>query len=78
MQPTPLPLLVPRGVTYAALASGGGTSYAITTSGDVYAWGENDHGQVGDGTTQTAFVPVLVASGASLISSTARDVVVGC
>lgn len=76
--PTPTSLPVPGGVTYAVLASGGGTSYAITTSGEVYAWGANDHGEVGDGNTRTAFVPARVAFGASVISATARDVVVGC
>jgi alpha-tubulin suppressor-like RCC1 family protein len=77
-QLAPVQFRAPAGTTYALLASGGGTSYAITTSGDVYAWGESDYGQAGDGSTGTAFIPALVASGASLISSTARDVVVGC
>lgn len=76
-QLTPRRIHAPAGVTYATLASGGGTSYAITTSGDVYAWGQNNYGQVGNGTTRQASSPVLVASSASLISSTAKNVVVG-
>jgi alpha-tubulin suppressor-like RCC1 family protein len=75
---TPVPIRAPNGVTYAILASGAGTSYAITTTGDVYAWGENDRGQVGNGTTTEQKTPVQVASMASFISSTAHDVVAGC
>jgi alpha-tubulin suppressor-like RCC1 family protein len=74
---SPEQILAPSGVTYQTLATGGDTSYAISTIGNVYAWGANSVGQVGDGTTQTAEQPVQVASGASLISSTSTDVVIG-
>jgi alpha-tubulin suppressor-like RCC1 family protein len=66
----------PTGVTYQTLATGGSTSYAISTAGDVYAWGAGAFGQIGDGKTATAPQPVEVESGASLISSTSTDVVV--
>ncbi len=71
----PIVFLPPAGVTYATLASGGGTSYAISTTGAVYAWGQNSQGQVGNGTTTGARRPVEVESGASQISATALDVV---
>lgn len=54
----------PAGVTYQTLATGGNTSYAITTTGAVYAWGRSTVGQVGDGTRKTAEEPVSVTSGA--------------
>jgi alpha-tubulin suppressor-like RCC1 family protein len=66
----------PAGVTYRALATGGYTSYAISTAGDVYAWGYNNSGEVGDGGTAPARRPVEVDSGATTISSTAANVVV--
>jgi alpha-tubulin suppressor-like RCC1 family protein len=66
----------PSGVTYQALASSGSTSYAISTTGDLYAWGRNARGQIGDGTTKTAEHPVLVYTHATSISATANDVVV--
>jgi alpha-tubulin suppressor-like RCC1 family protein len=66
----------PSGVTYQTLATGGDTSYAISTSGDVYAWGNSATGQVGNGKTKAVKEPVMVETGATLISSTSTDVVV--
>jgi alpha-tubulin suppressor-like RCC1 family protein len=76
MEPTPVRILPPAGVTYQTLASGGETSYAISTNGNVYAWGANKFGQIGNGTTNIAAEPVLVETGATLISSTSNDVAV--
>jgi alpha-tubulin suppressor-like RCC1 family protein len=76
VRPSPVPIRPPGGARYAVLASGGATSYALTTTGDVYAWGANKAGEVGDGSTRTAVTPVLVDFGATVISSTAGDVVV--
>jgi alpha-tubulin suppressor-like RCC1 family protein len=76
VQLSPEQVFPPSGVSYAELASGGATSYGITSSGDVYAWGYNGQGQVGDGGTKTATSPVKVDTGASLISSTAGNVTV--
>jgi alpha-tubulin suppressor-like RCC1 family protein len=65
-EPSPIRIFPPTGVRYSALATGGDTSYAISAAGNVYAWGENKLGQVGNGTTSTAISPVLVASGGHL------------
>lgn len=67
----------PAGVQFVALASGGSTSYGLTSAGDVYSWGLGRNGQLGTGVKLPAKVPGQVpASPASLISSTANDVVV--
>lgn len=64
-----LPLTVPEG-NYSthvkvnlpeapvALATGFGHVLALTENGEVYAWGRNSHGQVGDGTTTKRMTPV--------------------
>jgi alpha-tubulin suppressor-like RCC1 family protein len=75
-EPSPVRFYPPAGVTYKFLASGGSTSYAISATGDVYAWGASGVGQTGDGSKTTATKPVLVESGATHISSTADDVAV--
>jgi alpha-tubulin suppressor-like RCC1 family protein len=66
----------PAGVTYKGLATGAITSYAISTAGQVYAWGASPVGQIGDGILHKTLTPVRVASGAAMISSTANDVAV--
>jgi alpha-tubulin suppressor-like RCC1 family protein len=66
----------PAGVTYEILATGAITSYAISTAGKVYAWGGSPVGQIGDGILHPTLTPVRVAAGATMISSTANDVVV--
>jgi alpha-tubulin suppressor-like RCC1 family protein len=77
-QASPEQIFPPPGVQYAVLASGGGTSYAISTTADVYAWGADDEGEIGNGTSQMSVpTPVLVDSGATVISSTAGNVVIG-
>jgi alpha-tubulin suppressor-like RCC1 family protein len=71
----PIQVYPPGGVSYSLLASGGATTYGVTPSGNVYAWGNGSTGQLGDGkkTTQQ-LIPVMVESGANNISSTGRNV----
>jgi alpha-tubulin suppressor-like RCC1 family protein len=76
VQPSPVRFYPPAGVTYKSLATGATTSYAVSTTGQVYAWGASQVGQLGDGSTRTATAPVLVTSGATSISSTAYNVAV--
>jgi len=75
-QPSPVEFWAPRGVTYKALAAGSATAYAISTTGKVYAWGTSFFGQAGTGPVTDVTEPTVVATGASLISSTANNVVV--
>jgi alpha-tubulin suppressor-like RCC1 family protein len=73
-EPSPIRIHPPRGVTYSSLATGATTSYAISATGRVYAWGLSDFGQIGDGSSATSFTPVWITSWAVAISATADNV----
>ncbi len=75
-EPSPVRVYPPPGVSYQSLATGSGTAYAISSTGDVYAWGVGHVGQLGDGAPQTVCKPVLIASHAAQISSTADNAVI--
>ena len=72
---SPVKISPPHGVTYRAVASGGDTSYGISTAGEVYAWGAGKSGAVGDGTREPARAPVKVKAGATMLISATSDVV---
>lgn len=59
--PTPVEVSgVLAGKTLIAIAGGDDHSLALADDGKVYAWGRNDFGQLGDGTTITRNAPVAV------------------
>ena len=51
--------------TFSQLIAGGfiGHTCALTGIGDAYCWGENERGQVGDGTTADRLAPTAVVGG---------------
>ena len=51
----PVPVHLPAGVRVTAVAADGDYSLALTSTGSVLAWGENNDGQLGDGTTAEQF-----------------------
>ena len=51
---------LPSGITATALAGGGQHSLALTSAGQVLAWGNNQYGQLGNGTTTSGSTPVQV------------------
>lgn len=57
----PKQVKLPPDTTVTAIAAGGEFSLALTSTGQVLAWGDNRHGELGDATTvQNSAVPVHV------------------
>ena len=50
------------------MAGGNHHGLAVETNGTVWAWGLNDHGQLGDGTVSNRWVPVQVTNLTSVIA----------
>ncbi|MGY1552354.1 RCC1 domain-containing protein [Microbacterium sp. A588] len=50
----------PPGVTFTQVSAGREHSVALAEDGTAYAWGENNLGQLGDGTSGDSLVPVRV------------------
>jgi len=57
---TPGQVVLPAGSVATAIAAGGSQSLALLADGSVWAWGANDAGQVGDGSTTDVAEPVRV------------------
>ncbi|MCN9243590.1 Ig-like domain repeat protein [Streptomyces sp. RY43-2] len=57
---TPVEVHLPAGTQATAIAGGGLHSLAVTSDGRVFAWGLNNVGQLGDGTTTSSSTPVEV------------------
>lgn len=55
------------GTNWKQVSCGGATMAAVKTDGTLWTWGDNDLGQLGDGTTISKSSPVNVAQGISWI-----------
>ena len=58
------PTRVGTAVNWARAAAGNQYSLAVNTSGELYAWGRNSYGQLGDGTTIDRNTPTKIGSAA--------------
>jgi alpha-tubulin suppressor-like RCC1 family protein len=52
----PVRVKLPAGARVSAIAAGGGSSFAVTSAG-LFAWGANEQGQLGDGSTTNQHKP---------------------
>ncbi|HEV8150255.1 MAG TPA: hypothetical protein VGP61_08745 [Gemmatimonadales bacterium] len=57
---TPTLVQAPAGVTFQRVSAGGQHTCAVTLAGDVYCWGRNEFGRLGDGTNRDRTTPVRV------------------
>ena len=71
----PVRVHVPMGVRFTKVNSGGYVSFAIDSTGRLWAWGGNENGQLGTGSSQrTQAFPVSVSIRLTQVSSTASNV----
>lgn len=57
---TPVQVAMPSGVTATAIAGAAWSGYMLDSDGQVWAWGRNNQGQLGNGSTTNSDVPVKV------------------
>ena len=69
----PVQLPTPDGVRFTEVVSGGKHSLARTEDGEIYAWGANTYGAIGNGTTSTEgqLSPALVSAPGVVFTSLA-------
>ena len=56
----PVPVQLPAGTVVTSVAAGHDFALAVTSTGQVYAWGNNSDGQLGNNSTTQSDVPVAV------------------
>jgi alpha-tubulin suppressor-like RCC1 family protein len=64
---------VSAGLDFAPANAGVAHSCGLTTSGAAYCWGGNSRGQLGNGSTASSSVPVLVSGGLNFVAVSAGD-----
>lgn len=68
------PTIVPglSGIVY--VSAGANSSFAMDQNGNVWAWGDNTYGQLGDGTTTSRNTPVLIYGDGNGVTSIMKQI----
>ena len=70
----PVPVHLPRAVRIRQVFSGGDSSYALASTGRLFVWGGDLHGQLGDGGSRPVLEPTPLHLHLDQISATATNV----
>lgn len=70
----PTKLDLAHSIAFVQVVSGGSTMYGVDNSGAVWAWGQNNAGQLGFGAAALGDLPMKVGISLTCISSTAANV----
>ena len=63
------PREIPNLSNVSAISARGKHALALDSASDVYSWGENEYGQLGNGTTEESANPTQILSGVTAISA---------
>lgn len=69
--------VIPGGLTMTKIDAGSGQTCLIASDNKAYCWGSNGSGQLGDGTVDNSYTPVVVVNGAMPGDSTILQLVAG-
>ena len=67
------PVVVSGGLAFTGLVAGGSHTCGLISGGTAYCWGDNENGQLGDGSGANRTTPVAVSGGLSFTSLVAGD-----
>ncbi|RZP10851.1 MAG: hypothetical protein EVA35_01830 [Candidatus Poseidoniales archaeon] len=70
---TPTQVNVPNGITFSTISTGYDHTCAISSDASAYCWGDNSHGELGDGTSVDRNSPVEINLGPSCIGCSEPD-----
>ncbi len=66
-----------EGKTIVQISGSNSSSLALASDDTVYGWGNNQHGQLGNGTTTSSLVPVVATTGNSALAPSTPKITIG-